>query len=119
MKDFTALTVDTTPKLSTDDALFATSANVEHSGKVAPSRKVTPSAILLLQLRISVTSTAGSPWCLTNETIISNNKESGHSAGPSPFSLGPKKSEQRRRLESATAAWAAIGCQFQERNRLT
>jgi hypothetical protein len=172
MKGFLALTVDTPPRLSSDDDAFATRANVEHSGKIAPSRKVAPNAnalskkeqtlsslivredteietdadsllprlkmlhssvthddgprlgspsdsSLLLQLRIGVTCTAGSPWCLTNETTISNNKESGDSACPLPFFLAPKKSEQGWRLELAATAWATLGRRFQERNGLT
>ena len=127
---------------STEDVPVAASANVEFSEKVAPSMEGpggfcrlkmlhfsvarddpglgSPSdSSLLLQLRTSVTSTAESPWCLTNETTISNNKESGDSAGPSPFFLALKKSEQVRRLEFAAAAWDAMGRRFQERNRLT
>ena len=171
MKEFTALKVDTPRRNSTEDVAFEISANVEHGGKVAPSRNVAPSAnevsskeqalssfivreetkirtdgdsflprlkmlhsfatyddgpglgsapdsSLLLQLRISFTSTAEPPWFLTDETTVSNNKESGDNAGPSPFSLSPKKSEQIRRLELAAAEWTALGRRFQERNRL-
>ena len=110
MEEFTSLTVDTPPVLSTEDVSFATIANIG-SGKVAGS----PSdSSLLLQLRISVASTAKPPWCLTNETTISNIKAPGGSAGLSPFVLAPKKSQQVQRLEFAAAAWDAIGRRFQE-----
>jgi hypothetical protein len=171
MEEFTALKVDTPRRNSTEDVAFATSANVEHSGKVAPSRKVAPSvdvlvtkgqalspctvredtkiktdadsllprlkmlhslatldddpglgsapdSSLLLQLRICVTSTTVPPCCLTNETTIPNKEESGDSAGPSPFCLALKKSEQGRRLEVAAVEWAALGRRFKERNAL-
>ena len=168
MRDFNALTVDNPPRLSTDGVAFATSANIEHSGKVAPSEnalsekeqafssfaaregtetktdadsplqrlKMLHSSVthddgpglgspsdssLLLQLRIGITSTVPHEGDdnLTKETTTSNNKESGDSAGPAPFFLAPKKSEQRRRLELETAAWAAIALRFQERTWLT
>ena len=66
MMDFTALMVDTPRRHSTDDVAFATSAHVEHSGKVAPNRKVAPSANALSMKELALSSFREDPEIKTD-----------------------------------------------------